>query len=123
MDTPSVSCKFPCGSFASSWLSVGSGKPNVWWVILDWLTTSRTFALLAALKKEPLRYREIRGGDTWRNLVAQLDTIKVVEYERGAARVQQTSELRKDVEALLVKLRVPLPPRLHTVEPIPASVA
>jgi len=69
------------------------------------------------------RIAEIRSGDTWRNLVAQLDTIKVVEYERGEARIQQTSELRKDVEALLVKLGVPLPPRLHAVEPISASVA
>jgi hypothetical protein len=60
------------------------------------------------------------AGDIWRNLVAQLDTIKVVEYDRGEARIQQTSELRNDVEALLVKLGVLLSPRLHRVEPIPA---
>jgi transposase len=29
------------------------------------------------------RVAEIRAGDTWRNLIAQLDTIKVVEYVRG----------------------------------------
>jgi len=60
---------------------------------------------------------------TWRNLVAQLGTIKVVEYERGDARIQQVGELRNGAEALLVKLSVPLPPRLHAVEPIPAPVA
>jgi Transposase DDE domain len=79
-----------------------------------------TLSVLALLLE---RMAEIRGGDTWRNLVAQLDTIKVVEYERGQARIQQTSELRKDIEALLVKLGVPLPPRLHAVEPIPAPAA
>jgi hypothetical protein len=67
------------------------------------------------------RVAELRVGDTWRNLVAQLDTIKVVEYDRGETRVQQTSELRKDTEALLVKLGVPLPPRLHAIGPIPAE--
>jgi hypothetical protein len=79
-----------------------------------------TISVLALLLE---RIAEIRGGDTWRNLLAHLDTIKVVEYERGEARVQQTSELRKDVEALLVKLGVPVPARLHAVEPIPAPAA
>jgi len=54
------------------------------------------------------------------NIAAELDSIKVVEYDRGEARVQQTSELRADAQELLVKLRVPPPPRLHGVEPIPA---
>lgn len=79
-----------------------------------------TISVLALLLE---RIAEIRAGDTWRNLVAQLDTIKVVEYDRGEARIQQTSELRKDLEALLVKLGVPRPPRLHGVEPIPAPDA
>ncbi|HEU4734182.1 MAG TPA: hypothetical protein VFT22_40100 [Kofleriaceae bacterium] len=69
------------------------------------------------------RVAEIRGADTWRNLVARLDTIKVVEYDRGESRVQQTSEVRADVEALLVKLGVPLPPRLHAIGPIPSDPA
>ncbi len=62
------------------------------------------------------RIAEIRGADTWRNLVAQLDAIKVIEYTRGAARVRQTTELRTGVAALLKSLGVPPPPRLHAVE-------
>ena len=62
------------------------------------------------------RIAEIRAGDTWRNLVAQLDTIKVVEYTRGPARVRQTTELRAGIPALLKTLGVALPPRLHAVE-------
>ena len=79
-----------------------------------------TISVLALLLE---RIAEIRGGDTWRNLAAQLDSIKVVEYDRGETRVQQTSELREGIEALLVKLGVPPPPRLHTIEPIPSAPA
>jgi hypothetical protein len=78
-----------------------------------------TISVLALLLE---RVAEIRTGETWRNLVAQLDTIKVVEYDRGETRVQQTSELRDDVAALFVKLGVPLPPRLHAIGPIPGLV-
>ncbi len=67
------------------------------------------------------RVAELRGDDTWRNLIAQLDTIKVVEYDRGKTRVQQTSELREGIEAILVKLGVPAPPRLHAIGPIPGD--
>ena len=62
------------------------------------------------------RIAEIRTGDTWRNLVAQLDTIKVVEYTRGEARVRQTTELRSALPALLKSIGVALPPRLHAIE-------
>jgi len=62
------------------------------------------------------RIAEIRAKDTWRNLVAKLDTVKVVEYTRGAVRVRQTTDLRAEVSALLKALGVPLPPRLHAVE-------
>jgi len=79
-----------------------------------------TISVLALLLE---RMAEIRGGDTWRNLAAQLDTIKVVEYDRGDTRVQQTSELRDGIEELLVKLGVPLPPRLHSIGPIPSAPA
>lgn len=74
-----------------------------------------TISVLALLLE---RIAEIRAGDTWRNLLAQLDTIKVVEYDRGEVRVQQTSELRDGIESLLVKVGVPLPPRLHAIEQI-----
>lgn len=79
-----------------------------------------TLSVLALLLE---RIAEIRGGDTWRNLVAQLDTIKVVEYDHGETRVQQTSELRNHIEALFVKLGVSLPPRLHAIGPIPDDPA
>jgi len=62
------------------------------------------------------RIAEIRSGDTWRNLVAQLDTIKVVEYTRAGARIHQTTELRGSVIRLLQQLGVPPPPKLHQVE-------
>ena len=61
------------------------------------------------------RIAEIRGGDTWRNILAQLDTIKVVEYDRGEARIRQTTDVGKQVQALLAKLGVTLPPKLHAV--------
>jgi transposase len=67
------------------------------------------------------RIAEIRGGDTWRNLVAQLDTIKVVEYRRAEARVRQTTKVRPEVGALLNKLHVSSPPRLHAVEAAEAA--
>jgi transposase len=78
-----------------------------------------TLSVLALLLE---RIVEIRSGDTWRNVAAKLATIKVVEYERGSARVQQTTEIRPEVAALLGKLGVPLPPRIHSItaiEPAP----
>jgi hypothetical protein len=74
-----------------------------------------TLSVLALLLE---RIVEIRTGDTWRNVAAQLATIKVVEYDHGPARVQQTTTLRPEVIALLGKLGVPLPPRIHTVTPL-----
>jgi hypothetical protein len=62
------------------------------------------------------RIAEIRAGDTWRNIVAHLDTIKVVEYQRGPAHVRQTTEVRGVVSALLSNLGVPPPPKLHYLE-------
>jgi len=69
------------------------------------------------------RVAEIRAGDTWRNICAQLETLKVVEYDRGEARIQQTTQLRRETEALLKKLGVPPPPRLHSVAEIPVPDA
>ncbi len=63
---------------------------------------------------------EIRAGDTWRNIVAQLQKVKVVEYDRAEARVRQTTEMTPEAEALLRKLRVAPPPKLHCVEAAPA---
>jgi len=67
------------------------------------------------------RVAETRGGDTWRNLAAQLETIKIVEYERGNARVRQTIEIPPAVANLLRQLEIPLPPKLHRVESTPTA--
>ena len=67
------------------------------------------------------RVAEIRANDTWRNLVATLDTVKVVEYTRGSVRVRQTTALRAEVLGLLKTLGVPPPPRLHAVEEAPPA--
>lgn len=69
------------------------------------------------------RVAEIRIGDTWRNICAQLETLKVVEYDRGEARIQQTTQLRREPELLLKKLGVPTPPKLHSVAEVPAPEA
>jgi transposase len=62
------------------------------------------------------RVAEIRARDTWRNLLDQLDTIKVVEYERGEARVRQTTEVRGPAAEILRRLKVAAPPRFHAVK-------
>ena len=71
-----------------------------------------TISVLALLLE---RIAEIRTGDTWRNIAAGLSVIKVVEYEQGGARVQQTAELDVRTHELLQKLGVPPPPRVHSV--------
>jgi transposase len=77
-----------------------------------------TLCVLALLLE---RIAEVRAGDTWRNIVAQLDTIKVVEYERGSARVRQTTEVRGAVAALMARLKVGTPPKIHAAGPKPAT--
>ena len=69
------------------------------------------------------RIIEIRAGDTWRNVSAQLASIKVIEYERAGARIQQTTALRPATAALLKTLGVEPPPPLHVVAPTPQSSA
>jgi hypothetical protein len=81
------------------------------------ITAHISLCVLALLLE---RLAEQRGGDTWRNLLARLDTIKVVEYERGTARVRQTTDLRPDTLDLLRRLRIPPPPKLHAVRPAAA---
>jgi transposase len=67
------------------------------------------------------RIAEIRTGDTWRNVLRVLNTLKVVEYDRGDVRVRQTTEPTTAVITLLNKLRVAAPPRFHTVQQVPAA--
>lgn len=64
------------------------------------------------------RIVEIRVKDTWRNVRATLQTIKIVEYDRAGARIRQTSNVREDAAALLRKLKVPMPPKVHAVAQI-----
>lgn len=61
------------------------------------------------------RVAERRVGDTWRNIVAKLDAIKVIEYERGGAHVLQTTELRPEAAELLRSLKLAPPPKVHQV--------
>jgi transposase len=75
-----------------------------------------TISVLALLLE---RIAEIRVGDSWRNVRAELERVKVVEYERGEARVLQTTELPPETAALLRKLRVAAPAKLLSVGPIP----
>jgi transposase len=77
-----------------------------------------TLSVLALLLE---RVAEIRVGDTWRNIVARLEKIQVVEYDRGEARIRQTTEVRPEAELLLKKLRVAQPPKVHSVEAVPAE--
>jgi hypothetical protein len=77
-----------------------------------------TIAMLALLVE---RIAEIRTGDTWRNLGDQLDRIQVVEYDHNGARIRQTSEFDRGLTALLAKLGVPPPPKLHTVAAAPSA--
>ena len=75
-----------------------------------------TISVIALLLE---RIVEIRAGDTWRNVRAELERVKVVEYDRGEARVLQTTELQHETSALLRKLRVAAPAKLLSVGPIP----
>jgi hypothetical protein len=57
-----------------------------------------TISVLALLLE---RVAEIRAGDTWRNIVARLERVQVVECDRDEARIRQTTEVRPAVDALL----------------------
>jgi transposase len=77
-----------------------------------------TISVMALLVE---RIAEIRTGETWRNLADQLDRVKVVEYDHNGARVRQTSEIDRELAALLAKLGVPAPPTLHAVATLPPA--
>jgi len=63
------------------------------------------------------RIAENRANDTWRNIAASLQTIKVVEYERDGSRIDQTTDVRPPVRQLLKALKVPEPPRILAIRP------
>jgi len=65
------------------------------------------------------RIIEIRAEDTWRNVAAKLASLKVIEYDRAGARIQQTTALRPDCAALLKTLGIDPPPPLQTVASAP----
>lgn len=66
------------------------------------------------------RIVEIRTGDTWRNVRARLEAIKVVEYDREGQRIRQTTEVRKEALDLLKRLGVAVPSKIHSILPVPA---
>jgi hypothetical protein len=79
-----------------------------------------TISVLALLLE---RIAEIRAGDTWRNIRAELEHVKVVEYDRGAARILQTTTLRPETDELLRRLRLGAPPKIHGAAPVPPAAS
>lgn len=77
-----------------------------------------TISMIALLLE---RIVEIRTGDTWRNVRAQLEKIHVVEYDRAGARIRQTTEVRRETLALLRQMHLSPPPKLHTIDTHPAA--
>ena len=65
------------------------------------------------------RMAENRANDTWRNLASRLQTIKVVEYERDGSRIHQTTDVRPAVREVLKVLKVPEPPKILSIQPVP----
>jgi len=63
------------------------------------------------------RMAEVRAGDTWRNISAALQTIKVVEYERGGTRIHQTTDVRPELLRLLKALKAEPPPKILGARP------
>ncbi len=83
------------------------------------LTRPGRYAVVLLLE----RVAEIRAGDSWRNIAAEIERVKVVEYEHGGVRVLQTTELPPAVTRLLLALKVAEPPQLHSIRPAPARGA
>jgi transposase len=79
-----------------------------------------TISVLALLLE---RIIEIRARDTWRNVRDSLQTIKVVEYDRGGYRIRQTTGLRLSIDKLLDKLGMQYPPEMVSIEPVPTDRA
>ena len=67
------------------------------------------------------RVVENRANETWRNIAARLQTIKVVECERDGARIHQTIEVRPNVDEFLKTLKAPQPPRILAMAPAVSS--
>lgn len=103
------------------WRSLKSGirvRPVFHW--RPWRIQAHVGIPVLALLLE--RIAEIRTGETWRNLSKALETIKVVEYERGGVRVRQTTDVRPSVAGLLRTLKVAMPPRLHAIGENPHGI-
>jgi hypothetical protein len=97
------------------WRQLKSGlrlRPVFHWC--PWRIQAHVSLTVLALLIE--RVAEIRCGDTWRNILDQLKTLKIVEYERDGVRVRQTTEPRPEVERLLELLQVDMPPKFHAVD-------
>jgi transposase len=74
-----------------------------------------TISMLALLLE---RVAEIRTKQPWRHIREHLETIQVVEYDRGASRIQQTTRVKIEPAALLLKLKVPMPAKIHSIKAI-----
>lgn len=72
-----------------------------------------SIAVLALLLE---RIAELRVSDTWRNIAAALQTVKVIEYEHGGARILQTTEVPDEIAKLFTALKVLPPPQIRSVE-------
>lgn len=65
------------------------------------------------------RMAENRAKDTWRNIASRLQTIKVIRYERDGQLIDQTTDVRPAVRDLLAALKVPEPPKVLAIRPVP----
>ena len=65
-----------------------------------------------------IRTAEIAGGDTWRNLAAELDRIQLHTYDTGHGTVSQRTRLTAKQCSILEALELPEPPRYYQFEPL-----
>jgi len=74
-----------------------------------------TISVLALLLE---RVAEIRTGQPWRHVREHLETIQVTEYDRGQSRILQTTRAQIEPASLLLRLKVPMPPKIHSIKQI-----
>jgi hypothetical protein len=74
-----------------------------------------TISMLALLLE---RVAEIRTKQPWRYIREQLETIQVVEYDRGPSRIQQTTRVKIEPASLLLQLKAAMPPKIHSIKRI-----
>jgi hypothetical protein len=65
-----------------------------------------------------IRTAEIATGDTWRNLAAELDRLRLHTYDTGQGTVSQHTRLTAKQRAILEALELPEPPRYYDFDPL-----